>query len=243
MNSRLALTQRFAAAGLAAGVAILLAACGSSQKPQATGSSGPGHGSGATAAYHFSACMREHGVSNFQDPRVSSRGNQVQIAIHVDPAITSSPDFKSAQHACAHILPGGMSGPTQVQRQAHTEAILAFARCMREHGFPQFPDPDSGGQLTLAMITRAGIDLEQPAVKPAAYACAPLTHGILTRADINQALANPNATGNTVIVGWASGDSSRATGMLKSDKSRRPKTLCRGQCTSHHTTHAEPIGT
>ncbi len=139
--------------------------------------------------------MRKHGVSNFQDPKISTNGSHVQIAIRVDPTITNSPDFKSAQRACVHILPGAASGPTQTQSHAQTEALLAFAKCMREHGFPQFPDPDDEGRLTLSMITAAGINLEQPAVKPAAYACASRTHGILTRADINRALANSNASG------------------------------------------------
>lgn len=190
---------RFIVLCLAAGAAALVvSACGGSNKPpasrssaQASNSSSPG-----ASAYRYSACMRKHGVSNFQDPQVKVNGNQVQVAIHVDPSITGSPDFKSAQSACAHILPGIGNGPSIQQERGRTKALLAFARCMRQHGFPKFPDPTSQGQLTLAMIGRAGIDLHQPAVKPAAYACAPLTHGLLTRADINQALASPNASGS-----------------------------------------------
>ena len=103
--------------------------------------------------------MRTHGVTNFEDPHVSTNGNSVQIAVHVDPAITEAPAFKSAQRACAHILPNAGNGPTPAQIRAHTDAILAFARCMRQHGFPRFPDPNSQGQLTPAMLSAAGIDL------------------------------------------------------------------------------------
>jgi hypothetical protein len=175
-------------------MATMIAACGGSKKPPPTASSGRPQHPGA-AAYRFAACMRTHGVSNFQDPQVSINGNQVRVAIHVDPAITGSPSFKSAQKACGHFLPGG--GPTDVgsspaQMRARDEAMLAFAKCMRQRGFSKFPDPTSQGQLTLAMISNAGIDLQQPAVKPAAYACLPLTHGILTKANVNQAVANPN---------------------------------------------------
>ncbi len=127
---------------------------------------------------------------------MSTNGNSIQIAVHVDPAITEAPAFKSAQRACAYILPNAGNGPTPAQVRAHTDAILAFARCMRQHGFPRFPDPDSQGRLTPAMLSAAGIDLQQPAIKPAAYACLPLTHGILTRADVNQAVANPNGSGS-----------------------------------------------
>jgi hypothetical protein len=171
--------------------ALLIAACGGSKKPPAP-SSGGSHSSGITAAYRFSACMRDHGVTNFQDPHVSTNGNQVKVAVHVDPSITGSPAFKSAQAACGHLLPGPNNDPTQAQLHARAQALLAFARCMRQHGFSKFPDPTSQGQLTPEMLSKAGIDLQQPAVKPAAYACLPLTHGLLTKADVNQAVSNPN---------------------------------------------------
>ena len=67
---------------------------------------------------------------------------------------------------------------------------------MRQHGFPRFPDPNSQGQLTPAMLSASGIDLEQPAIKPAAYGCLRLTHGIISRADVNQAISNPNGSGS-----------------------------------------------
>ncbi len=176
--------------------AVLVAACGGGSKkpPSSSGSSGGPKG-GVQAAYRYSACMRTHGVSSFQDPQVSHSGNSVKVAIRIDPAITGSPNFKSAQKACAHILPlGASNGPSAAQQHAREVAMLAFAECMRRHGFPKFPDPTARGQLTLAMITSAGIELQQPAVRPAAYACVPFTHGLLTRANINQALANPNGS-------------------------------------------------
>ena len=177
--------------------ALLIAACGGSKKPPAasSGQSPSSNGSPGAAAYRFSACMRTHGVTNFQDPKVSTNGNQVRVAIGVNPSITGSPSFKSAQKACGHLLPGG--GPTNIgaspaQMRARSEELLAFAKCMRQHGFPTFPDPTSQGQLSPEMLTKAGIDLQQPAIKPAAYACLPLTHGLLTKADVNRAVANPN---------------------------------------------------
>jgi hypothetical protein len=177
--------------------ALLVAACGGAKKPPAPTVSGrSSQPDGVQAAYRYSACMRSHGVSNFGDPHVHTTANSVGIGFHVDPAITGSPSFKSAQRACAHILPAPSNGPTQAQIQARTQAILAFAGCMRHHGFPKFPDPDSQGRLNPASLSAAGINLEQPAIKPAAYACVRLTHGIISRADINQAIANPNGSGS-----------------------------------------------
>ena len=60
--------------------------------------------------------------------------------------------------------------------------MLAFARCMRSHGFPSFPDPTSTGELTHEMLANAGINLHQPAVVQAADACVGVTHGVITKA-------------------------------------------------------------
>jgi hypothetical protein len=176
--------------------AALISACGGAKKPPASGSGGnSSNNNGVQAAYRYAACMRTHGVTAFQDPHVSTNGNSVAVGFHVDPQITGSPAFKSAQHTCAHILPAPSNGPTQAQIRARTEAILAFARCMRRHGFPKFPDPDSQGRLQPAMLSAAGINLQQPAIKPAAYACVGVTHGVFTKADINQAITHSNGSG------------------------------------------------
>ncbi len=182
--------------GLAALTALSVAACGGGSKPPASTVSGhSAHDSGAQDAYRFSDCMRAHGVGNFQDPRVTTHGNQVSVMIRVDPAITGSPNFKSAQKACVHLLPGAINGPSPAHQRAREQAILAFAKCMRGRGFPNFPDPTTQGQLTPEMLSRAGINLQQPAIKPAAYACLPLTHGIITRADVDQAISGSHAPG------------------------------------------------
>ena len=177
--------------------ALVLAGCGGSGRPAQTTVSGKNSGKnfGIASAYKFSACMRKHGVTNFADPHVSTNGNQVQVSIQIDPAISESPDFKSAQRACGHLLPGGGAGhvgESPAQQRAREQDLLAFANCMRSHGFRQFPDPTNQGQLTLPMIEAAGINLKEPAVKPAADACVSVTHGILTKAAVAAAIANPN---------------------------------------------------
>lgn len=182
--------------------AISLAACGGSNKPKSSGNSKGANVSFAKAssdAYKNSACMRSHGVTNFPDPETADQNGQFQISIHITPSITESPAFQSAQKACAHLMPGGANvtnGPSPAQQRAHTEAILAFAACMRKHGFPRFPDPNSQGELSPTAITNAGINLQAPAVKPAALACVSVTHGQVTKADIERAIANPNGSGS-----------------------------------------------
>jgi hypothetical protein len=67
--------------------------------------------------------------------------------------------------------------------------MLAFARCLRSHGFPDFPDPTSSGQLTHEMLATAGINLRQPALVPAADACVSVTHGLITKAAVARFVA------------------------------------------------------
>lgn len=179
-------------------VAVLIAGCGGSGKPpkDAAAVGGAARRGLAASAYRYSDCMRAHGVSAFQDPVVHTNGNQVSVIMQVDPQITKSPAYRSAVTACAHFLPNGGVGPTPAQQQAREQDLLAFANCMRRHGFGRFPDPNSQGQLTLPMIEAAGINLKEPAVKPAADACVSVTHGILTKAAVAQAIANPNASGH-----------------------------------------------
>ncbi|HTW12014.1 MAG TPA: hypothetical protein VME01_04675, partial [Solirubrobacteraceae bacterium] len=144
----------------AVAAALLLSACGGSSKPQAASQSGSPRGPhNAHAAYAFSACMRNHGVTNFPDPQVLRKGNSVNVAIAITPAIASSPAFKSAQKTCGHLLPFGQ-GPSPAQQKAQADAMLAFAQCMRRHGFARFPDPSSQGQLSLQAIQAAGINLK-----------------------------------------------------------------------------------
>ena len=109
--------------------------------------------------------------------------------------LVSSPEFQPAQTACQHLSPGGGPGQSPAQRQRHTAALLAFARCLRSRGFPNVPDPTRSGQLTPEMLTQAGINLHQPAVLQAGDACVSVTHGIITRADVARAVNQSNAAG------------------------------------------------
>ncbi len=80
-------------------------------------------------------------------------------------------------------MPNSGLGPPHAAEPTRTRLAdaLSFARCMRSRWFPSFPDPTSQGQLTLQMVTAAGIDPHQPNVLSAGLACVPASHGLLTR--------------------------------------------------------------
>lgn len=171
-------------ASVVAAAAVWLLAAGFGGGSSTTAATTPaGTQSGALA---YARCMHSHGVPNFPDP--SSRGDDKRAVVSALRALTIS-QAQAAQTACMHVN-GGSPGTGQgtAQSQARTTAMLAFARCVRSHGFPKFPDPTSQGQLSPQMVTAAGIDLHQLAVLKAGLACTGVTQGVLTRAAIERAV-------------------------------------------------------
>jgi hypothetical protein len=128
--------------------------------------------------------MHSHGVPNFPDPDSSGEIPKAQVV-----PLASSPQFQPAAAACQYLQPGGGPGQSAVQRQSQTAALLPFARCLRSHGFPSFPDPTSSGQLTREMLAQAGINLHQPALVRVADACVSVTHGVITKATVARFVA------------------------------------------------------
>lgn len=130
------------------GGAVVLAACGGSGKPSAPSPSATSQGSSQGAAAQasaqqkslaFAACVRKHGVPNFPDP--------VNGHFLISGSVQSSPQFQSAINACQKLLPNGLNGGAS--QGANNPAYLSFAKCMRSHGVPSFPDPDPNGAIDL----------------------------------------------------------------------------------------------
>lgn len=196
MPARMILTHPLCVAAAAAAVALLAVGCGGTS-PQTSSTAAQAPKDPGAAAHQYATCMRNHGVTNFPDPVVhestSGGSTQVAVGIRVTPAITGSPAFKSASKACGHILPGaGGNGPSPAQQRAKAQALLAFARCLRSHGENGFPDPNAQGQLSLQQIQAAGIDIHAPGFLTAAKACVGVTHGMITGAQVVQAINGPH---------------------------------------------------
>ena len=52
---------------------------------------------------------------------------------------------------------------SSVAGQGRLAQALAFARCMRSHGAPNFPDPDSAGGFVMGPSNRSGLNAPQSA--------------------------------------------------------------------------------
>ncbi|HEX3804405.1 MAG TPA: hypothetical protein VHV75_16365 [Solirubrobacteraceae bacterium] len=115
--------------------------------------------------------MRAHGVPSFPDP--GQHGGPGA------PGESKSPAFQSASTTCDKSQPGGNPSPPKPSRSRQL-AMLHFAKCMRTHGVPNFPDSilstppsnapviDAGGVYS---VLPPGLNFQSPAVKQARTAC------------------------------------------------------------------------
>ncbi|HEV3322705.1 MAG TPA: hypothetical protein VG147_11040 [Solirubrobacteraceae bacterium] len=157
------------------GVASLGSHASKTSATSSAGSTSGGESSPGSQAVAYSACVRAHGVPNFPEPKVSTNGNQVKVAIGIDPSISGNPHFKSAQQACRKLLPGVGPGSQPVVSPAEQAQYLKAAACVRAHGVPNFPDPTfSGGGVHLA---HQGLNESSPVFKAAVHACESLIPG------------------------------------------------------------------
>jgi hypothetical protein len=112
----------------------------------------------------FSACMRSHGVPTFPDP---DSGGTIHVPESIDDRL---PTVRAAYRACRSLAPseGSLTGQGDVMRQ---DQLLAFAKCMRSHRVPNFPDPQVVNGHIADMHATGQIDPSSPIVTAAMAAC------------------------------------------------------------------------
>ncbi len=111
--------------------------------------------------------MRSNGVPNWPDPNSSGVFDKSKLTSQQLGA--SSSRVQTAQRACSHLLPNGGSGPSAAQVQEVKAQALEFSRCVRSHGVPNFPDPDSTGRIPDPAT--GGINQGSPKFQAANAAC------------------------------------------------------------------------
>lgn len=143
-------------AASAAGVTLLITACGGGPSARTASAGSP-----YQRALAYAQCMRTHGDLLWPDP--NSQGNFV-----IDnPDIYSH--YQSANNACKKLDPqeGLNDSLTPAQAQQKVSLGLKFAACMRGHGIADFPDPPSTG----FGIVPGGFDTSSPQYQSAQQAC------------------------------------------------------------------------
>jgi hypothetical protein len=149
-----------------AGLTLAVSACGGSSgaKVAQVGTTNGANRPRPHDPQAFSACMRSHGVPTFPDPDSSG-------TIHVPESIDDRvPTVRAAYRACHSLAPSESSitgqGGTMSQAQ-----LLAFAKCIRSHGVPKFPDPQAvNGHIRFPDVANR-IDPNSPVVTAAVAAC------------------------------------------------------------------------
>ena len=160
-------------------LALTFAACGAgpaasddgvvslaSPTPVPNGSAGPAASVDPEVAMEaFTKCMRDHGVEVFTAVAGVDKGSggmvgsgpvTTQHSANGDPQ--SGPKevdpqaMQEADKACRPLLPSGMVGdPSATMDPAVADQMLAFSKCMRDHGI-DFPDPKfEGGGVSISL--------------------------------------------------------------------------------------------
>ena len=157
-----------AAAALAA--ATMIAACGSST-PNSSHSPASRASNRTSSTLAFSKCMRASGVPSFPD--LSNNGMRIDGSgqtISVNGVSVNAPAFLTARQKCQRYMPHTQT--SQAQSAQQTQRGLQFARCMRSHGVPNFPDPKIiTGPAGNQQAYLPGVNLQAPAVQAAEKAC------------------------------------------------------------------------
>jgi hypothetical protein len=117
----------------------------------------------AASEMTFAQCMRAHGMTWFPDSK-SDGGMAVNI-----PKDTPKAKMDAAQEACKKYLPNG-GEPAKLDAAA-LEQARQVAKCMRENGVPNFPDPDANGDTSIDG-NKVGGGPGDPGFDAAAKACA-----------------------------------------------------------------------
>jgi hypothetical protein len=126
--------------------ASLLTGCGGGSSPPAAGGGASRNTDERSALLTVARCMREHGYPSFPDPVVDAQGRW------------GFPDSQNrkAPAACERIVRQVKSrvGRARGDRNGTVSAAdisraRSFARCMREHGVADFPDPDARGTFNM----------------------------------------------------------------------------------------------
>lgn len=116
----------------------------------------------------FSRCMRDNGV-DMPDPKQGPDGS---IAIGAAGAGQDDGKWEAAWEKCRAKLPNGGTHSLSPQER---EKQLAFAKCMRDNGIPDYPDPGAdglpAGKLPLPQPSDPGYDAAMAQFQQAGEKC------------------------------------------------------------------------
>jgi hypothetical protein len=140
-KTRATTVQALLACGALLAASAALTACSSSSasRPASGGTAAAGTPDASTES--IVQCYRTHGDPTFPDPVYDPNDGRWHFAVSPGSAPAST------QQACQHLFPSATTSPPVPQAQF--QQLVQLAECMRQHGVPNWPDPDPDGSFPL----------------------------------------------------------------------------------------------
>jgi hypothetical protein len=152
--------------GIALGLLLALAAGGCGRAKNDNGVATANGSSGATQsaaagndrekALKYAQCMREHDI-DVPDPDENG-------VLKLPGVVDDTKKLDAAMQACKPLLPNG--GEAKKPDPQQMEKLRQFAKCMRDNGVKNFPDPDAN-----TGIKADAVDPNDPTFKKAQETC------------------------------------------------------------------------
>jgi hypothetical protein len=153
---------------------LMLAACGGAEPEQVASLEGApsttdgGLLSAEDAALAYAECMRESGVTDFEDPQVAADGSIEWPKRGGADKTATDETYEAAAESCKSVFPGSAKDDTGSGTEK-SDNMHNLAVCMREQGF-DMPDPDPSGGFP-------AFDKDTPEFAAAYEACAAVFGG------------------------------------------------------------------
>jgi hypothetical protein len=166
---------------LIAALALLSGCAGNKDKGDGVATAGDGKATASTGAdadqgdiaaqtAKYASCMRENGV-DMPDPEVDDDG-RVQFRAPAGGGDAQPADrekIQAAQEKCKQYLPNGGEPPKLSTEEL--DQMRKFSQCMRENGYPDFPDPQPDGGIRIDGDSSRGMDPNSQQWKDAHEKC------------------------------------------------------------------------
>jgi hypothetical protein len=124
-------------------VLTVLAGCGGNAPDTPAAAQSLGRDDQKSAYLEFARCMRGNGTPGFPDPIQDANGDWGF------PASTGKPVAPAACEAAYRQLRSVNQGVAEQGSYVDIEKLRSFARCMRNHGLADWPDPTADGLFPL----------------------------------------------------------------------------------------------
>jgi hypothetical protein len=147
--------SRLLIACLTAGLGLALASCSGAGHPNQDPSPGSARALALPVWREFTSCVRSHGVANVPDPQVDDNGQATWPGLSQAQIEVAQQQVGGACDAILQKLPAAAQPGGQITEQ-ELATLRRFAHCMRDHGLPDFPDPNSEGIFTMPPRINAG---------------------------------------------------------------------------------------